>query len=217
MFFICLFFWRNCFLFCLKFFSLFFSTREFASGWMNPRVTSLQKWSLVRLCVLSMMMSVVMWIIVPNSCGDSIFAIQQFCKCPHTGCSSEAVGLNRVYVRFYFVRPPGPYTVYIYIYFYEGGSGISACADWMWLAQIWSYLNADNGRLKKGAGCSVVQGPVGMCCCQCRAVLPKGFYASQPELKATERKHAFISISVSGTLSEGVGGAASVPSHDSIA
>lgn len=60
-------------------------------------------------------MSVVMWIIVPNSCGDSIFAIQQFCKCPHTGCSSEAVGLNRVYVRFYFVRPPGPYTVYIYI------------------------------------------------------------------------------------------------------
>lgn len=66
----------------------FFCTHEFASGWMNPGLTSLLRWSLLCLCVLSMMMSVVVvLIIVPNSRGDSILRYNSFCKCPHTGCS----------------------------------------------------------------------------------------------------------------------------------
>lgn len=37
-------------------------------------------------------------------------------------------------------------------------------------------------------------GPAGVCYYQHRAVLPQRFYASYAELKATERKHAFIFI-----------------------
>lgn len=129
MFFIALFFFSRL-LFYSKRSWWFFSTREFACGWMNPGLTSLQRCSLLCLCVLSVMMSVaVVLITVPNSCGDSILRYNSFASvltlvvlwgCRLKSCVREVL----------LCAPAGSIHIYIYIYiyFYEGGRGNSACA-----------------------------------------------------------------------------------------
>lgn len=90
LFFICLFFFQKELIIFSQMILVMILCYTWVCLWLNESWAdlSLQRWSLLCLCVLSMMMSVVVvLIIVPNSRGDSIFAIQQFCKCPHTGRS----------------------------------------------------------------------------------------------------------------------------------